>query len=318
MIFDARPCELGEGPLWHPVREQLFWFDILNRTSAFANRGQDRFRGPSPSMVSAAGWIDHDTLLIASETSLSTFDIETGRTQPASRGDNPETRSNDGRADRQGGFWIGTMGKAGRTRCGRDLPLVSGRTAAALSRHHHPELDLLHPRRARRPFLRHHRRAGDEGGAGCQGWPVGRAQVWLDLTADGLNPDGAVIDAEGRFWNAQWGAGRVAAYAPDGSFVTAVDPRCATYVLPGLRRARHENAFLHHSAGTSRRRRPRRPSGLGPDLRLPRHRARPSRTAGHPSMNTPKLKRTLASATTPNTGTKPNGPRMPPAWPPLA
>ena len=30
MIFDSRPCELGEGPLWHPVREQLFWFDILN------------------------------------------------------------------------------------------------------------------------------------------------------------------------------------------------------------------------------------------------------------------------------------------------
>ena len=55
------------------------------------------------------------------------------------------------------------------------------------------------------------------------GWPIGQPQVWLDLTAEGLNPDGAVIDAEGRFWNAQWGAGRVAAYAPDGSFVTAVE-----------------------------------------------------------------------------------------------
>ena len=28
-VFDDRRCELGEGPLWHPVREQLFWFDIL-------------------------------------------------------------------------------------------------------------------------------------------------------------------------------------------------------------------------------------------------------------------------------------------------
>ena len=55
------------------------------------------------------------------------------------------------------------------------------------------------------------------------GWPIGAPQVWLDLTAEGLNPDGAVIDAEGRFWNAQWGAGRAAAYGPDGAFLQAVE-----------------------------------------------------------------------------------------------
>lgn len=31
MIFDNRPCELGEGPLWHPQRGQLFWFDIIGQ-----------------------------------------------------------------------------------------------------------------------------------------------------------------------------------------------------------------------------------------------------------------------------------------------
>ncbi|MEZ7812277.1 MAG: sugar lactone lactonase YvrE [Paracoccaceae bacterium] len=29
MIHDDRRTELGEGPLWHPTRGQLFWFDIL-------------------------------------------------------------------------------------------------------------------------------------------------------------------------------------------------------------------------------------------------------------------------------------------------
>ena len=28
-LYDDRKCELGEGPLWHPARQQLFWFDIL-------------------------------------------------------------------------------------------------------------------------------------------------------------------------------------------------------------------------------------------------------------------------------------------------
>ena len=27
-VFDERVCSLGEGPLWHPKRDQLFWFDI--------------------------------------------------------------------------------------------------------------------------------------------------------------------------------------------------------------------------------------------------------------------------------------------------
>ena len=30
-VFDSRNCSLGEGPLWHPLREQLFWFDIDNK-----------------------------------------------------------------------------------------------------------------------------------------------------------------------------------------------------------------------------------------------------------------------------------------------
>ena len=30
-------------------------------------------------------------------------------------------------------------------------------------------------------------------------------------------PDGAVIDSEGCLWNAQWGAGRVVRYAPNGA-----------------------------------------------------------------------------------------------------
>ncbi|MCB4379706.1 SMP-30/gluconolactonase/LRE family protein, partial [Synechococcus sp. MU1644] len=54
------------------------------------------------------------------------------------------------------------------------------------------------------------------------GWPIGKAEVYLDLNADGLNPDGAVVDADGNIWIAQWGAARVAAYDPDGNFLKAV------------------------------------------------------------------------------------------------
>ena len=111
-IFDNRPCDLGEGPLWHPERQQLFWFDITN--SLLRSRDDDHaLEWRFDRMVSAAGWVDRDHLLIASERDLVLFDLRTEAETLVIdlEADNPITRSNDGRIDPLGGFWIGTMGK---------------------------------------------------------------------------------------------------------------------------------------------------------------------------------------------------------------
>ena len=84
----------------------------------------------------------------------------------------------------------------------------------------------------------------------------GEAEVWLDLTQAGLNPDGAVIDADGRFWNAQWGAGRVACYAPDGAFLRAVETpgapqsSCPAFGGPDLSTLYVTTALEHMDAET--------------------------------------------------------------------
>ena len=55
-VYDHRRCELGEGPLWHPTRNQLFWFDILNnRMMSRDVAGQQEWRFGE--RVSAAGWV---------------------------------------------------------------------------------------------------------------------------------------------------------------------------------------------------------------------------------------------------------------------
>ena len=111
-VFDDRPCELGEGPLWHPERQQLFWFDIIGKR-LMTRDGQEPHSWAFDEHVSAAGWVDRDALLLASETGLWRFDLNTADRSLITplEADNPVTRSNDGRADPWGGLWIGTMGK---------------------------------------------------------------------------------------------------------------------------------------------------------------------------------------------------------------
>ena len=218
MIHDSRFCELGEGPLWHPEREQLFWFDILNR-SLHAKDQSWTFQ----EMVSAAGWIDRDRLLVASEAGLSWFDLVSGERKLMAKVGTGATRSNDGRADRQGGFWFGTMGKRAEPGLGAIWRWYRGELRQLFGGLTIPNAICFTPDGRAAHFTdtltgRVMKVALDD-----LGWPKETPSVWLDLTAEGLNPDGAVVDAEGLFWNAQWGAGRVAAYAPDGGFVRAVE-----------------------------------------------------------------------------------------------
>jgi sugar lactone lactonase YvrE len=235
MIFDTRACELGEGPLWHPVREQLFWFDILNRTLHSQTQSWS-----FPEYVSAAGWISVDELLIASETGLFRLNLVSGdRAEVASAG-TPKSRSNDGRADRQGGFWFGTMGKKAEKGTGAVWRWYMGELRQLFKGISVPNSICFTPDGTAAHFSDTKEGQVMKVALDGQGWPKGEPEVWLDLARAGLNPDGAVIDAEGRFWNAQWGAGRVAAYAPDGVFLEAIETpdalqsSCPAFGGPGL------------------------------------------------------------------------------------
>lgn len=239
-VHDDRHCELGEGALWHPGRGQLFWFDIPARR--LLTRGD---AGPAAwdlgEMASAAGWVDRDTLLVASETALLSFDIAGGRAEricPLEAG-NPATRSNDGRADPWGGFWIGTMGKAAEPGAGAIYRYLRGelrRLFAPLTIPNAISFDPAHrfacfadtaPGRVWRVAL-----------DPATGWPAAAPEVFLDL--GGKSPDGAVFDAAGRLWLAEWGGGRVTAHAADGSVAARLDlpvrnPTCPAFGGADLR-----------------------------------------------------------------------------------
>lgn len=243
MIFDNRLCELGEGALWHPTRHQLFWFDILGKRMHTVERGEAR-HWSFVEMVSAAAWVTRDHLLIAGERDLFLFDLESEdiETLVELESDKPGNRSNDGRADRQGGFWIGTMSKRGGADPG----------AGAIYRWYRGELRQLFagitipnsicfsPDGNTAYFADTVTQNIQKVALDAAGWPRAEPEVFVDLAAEGLFPDGSTVDADGNLWNAQWGAGRVACYSPQGQFLRAVSvgaphSSCPAFGGEGLR-----------------------------------------------------------------------------------
>ena len=175
--------------------------------------------------VSAAGWVDDERLLIASETALSVFDIGTGAHTPlvALEAENAITRSNDGRADPQGGFWIGTMGKSAEPYAGAIYRYYQGTLRRLFDRITISNAICFAPDGRTAYFSDTFSQTIQQVALDDQGWPQGEPVVFVDLRPENLNPDGAVVDAEGYLWNAQWGASRVARYSPQGVFVEAVE-----------------------------------------------------------------------------------------------
>lgn len=222
LLSDTR-CTLGEGALWHPQRGSFFWFDILG-FRLFEHDGRTQRHWQFDRAVSAAGWVDETHLLIASARDLFVFDLVTGVETHLSdlEADTPATRSNDGRADPMGGFWIGTMGFALEPGAGAIYRYYKGELRCLYAQISIPNAICFAPDGRLAYFTDTPTRVILRVALDAEGWPDGAAEDWLDLNAEGLNPDGAVTDAEGNFWNAQWGGSRVACYAPDGRFLRAL------------------------------------------------------------------------------------------------
>lgn len=220
MIFDTTPCQLGEGPLWHPERDQLFWFDIINHRMHTKGQHWD-----FPGHVSAAGWVDYETLLVASEIALLRFDIASGDHVKIMdlEHDLKGTRSNDGRSDPMGGFWIGTMGLNAEDGMGSIWRFYRGDLRRLYANISISNAICFAPDGRTAYFADTAKQKIMRTALDANGWPIHPPQDHIDLTGTDFHPDGAVVDAAGNLFNAQWGAGRIAVYDPQGQFIEAFE-----------------------------------------------------------------------------------------------
>ena len=203
----------------------MFWFDILE--NKLLSRVDDTaLEWEFGENVSAAGWTGRDTLLIASETRLFEFNLNTGSETFVAHLEphDPGSRSNDGRADPYGGFWIGMMAKRGQTRPGAiyryyrgELRMLFAPITVANAICFTPDGTQAYFSSTRDGKVWRTDLDGD-------GWPMG--EPTLLFHEQGYLIDGMVCASDGTLWNTQYKAGRVAVYSPQGQLLE-------THPIPG-------------------------------------------------------------------------------------
>ena len=154
--------------------------------------------------------------------------------------DMPNSRFNDGRCDRQGRFWAGTMDDTYAEPCGSlyrldaDLGYSVQETGINTS----------------------NSTAFSPDGRTLYYCDTPENEIWaydLDVESGNISnkrvfvstrhlegePDGSTVDAEGYLWNAMWGGACLVRWAPDGSFDRKIDlpvhnPTCPMFGGDGL------------------------------------------------------------------------------------
>ncbi len=233
---------LGESPVWHPREQVLYYADIAgHKLQRFDPKSGDlRHWEFDTDVASFAPRLD-GTLLLAMRDGLWHFDPSTGERARVARPDyDPATeRFNDGKADPQGRFWVGTIFEP------RDPPLAS------LSCFANGKLTK--------------KIDGITVGNGLAWSPNGRTMHWSDTKAHtvyaadfdppsgalsrprvfasfpvkqagqsldtyGGRPDGAAMDTEGCYWVAMFEGQRIVRLSPEGDIVREVmlPVRCPT------------------------------------------------------------------------------------------
>lgn len=224
----SHAVELGEAPIYDNRTHTLHWIDVFGQAFHSTEWGSGDTRSwPLPSLVgSYALTEDPSVMLLGLHDGLSWLDLASGRLTPfvAAPYDQHNFRFNDGRCDRAGRFWIGTIRLPGsqlpngsghfyRLDSSTLVPAIGGVTVANGIAFAPDNRTMYLADRVNERLLAY----DYDLGSGAAGSPrtfasLGPADV----------PDGAAIDTDGCYWVAMFGAGEVRRYGQDGALLDTI------------------------------------------------------------------------------------------------
>jgi sugar lactone lactonase YvrE len=211
---------LGEAPLWCPREQALYWGDLLKPALHRFHPASGALRSwTPPRKFGSFSLREGGGLIMATRGGVALFDCEHNTLEPYCHpeADRPNNIPNDGKCDRQGRFWFGSMDKMleqdtgglyrveGGGRCFRVEPVVGLGNGLAFS----PDDRTMYFTDSRAACIYAYDFAAASG-------EVRNRRVLVSNQGAPGELDGMTVDAAGCLWSAHFDASRVVRYTPDG------------------------------------------------------------------------------------------------------
>ena len=105
---------LGEGPVWDPRDQALYWLDIKGLKIFRRDQAGEVQQWATPFRICSLAPRSDGGFIAGTERGFAEVDPVAGKYQPFEQpeADRPGNRFNDGKLDREGRFWAGTMDDA--------------------------------------------------------------------------------------------------------------------------------------------------------------------------------------------------------------
>jgi L-arabinonolactonase len=220
-LFSNVKSELGEGPLWHPNRESLFWLDIIKQTlyeKAFDSIEADFDKSWQLPEISSALALDgesNNSILMVTNRCFGRLDLDTGEfcsliTLPIDE----HMRANDGGVGPNGEFWFGTMEKKPTGNNGDIYSLSpSGKLTHQLAKIGIPNT-FCWSSTGKRLYLSDslQQKMYSFDMSDNEELLNSEKEIFTDLTQGDSTPDGGAMDINGDLWNAHWDGYKVQCY----------------------------------------------------------------------------------------------------------
>jgi sugar lactone lactonase YvrE len=238
-----RGAELAEGPVWDREERVLYWVNIKAREIHRFDpaTGNDLF-WKTPADVGSLALRRGGGMVVALKTGFFFFDPPGSFTVIAEpEKDLAENRFNDGKTDRQGRFWAGSLHDPDETKpsgglyclaadlsCRRMIGNIYASNGLAFS----PDGGGVYYADSRRRIVWAFDFDAADG-------TLSNRRVFIDLKDGEGVPDGAAVDDDGCYWLAQPPASRIVRYDPRGRADRVIrmpvsQPTCVAFGGPRL------------------------------------------------------------------------------------
>jgi len=212
---------VGEGPVWITDHQRILWLDIASRR-VFLTEADTGVTTIAAAPAFTGAMVPRKTggYIAATCQGICLVSAQLDHWEPVCdpEGDLPGNRFNDGRCDRFGRFWFGSVDRDEQRRTGSlyvlDTNLQCRRIVDGLFLSNGLDWSPCGTTFYLTDTLDRTIWAFDYDGESCS---LSHRRPFAVVPEEEGLPDGLCVDASGGVWSARWGSARVVRYSPDGS-----------------------------------------------------------------------------------------------------